>query len=343
MLVATSLFDGLQGNRHHRDQYHIINQRKTWNMEDNSSGRQRHSQPYTTTMDNTLILGPDNSIFLYASPASFAPMPHHPVRVPVEYVSYGTGSQLDPTSSYYPAPQLQTYVHQATYYPTTILSQTPGGNNTQWLRPSQAVSPHHPQICQDSIPSPDMDPNFDLDLDLDQGSFSPPSPSYHHTHHHTSPSDPSHNHSHNRNHDQNHTQSPSRTPSRTPSTTSVSSTHNNTSSKDLSLYGIPSPTQPGAWHCAYPSCTSPSLFRRGCDLRKHYNRHRKHLFCRHDGCPQSNSQVPGAGFSSKKDRDRHEAKHNPGIVCDWAGEGCTRVFSRVDNMKDHVRRIHKGV
>ena len=50
------------------------------------------------------------------------------------------------------------------------------------------------------------------------------------------------------------------------------------------------------------------------------------------------------GFSSKKDRARHEAKHNPRILCEWMGEGgerCGRRFSRVDNMKDHVRRIHR--
>lgn len=50
------------------------------------------------------------------------------------------------------------------------------------------------------------------------------------------------------------------------------------------------------------------------------------------------------GFSSKKDRARHEAKHNPKILCEWIGEGgerCGRKFSRVDNMKDHVRRIHR--
>ncbi|KAL4776821.1 hypothetical protein BDW60DRAFT_202923 [Aspergillus nidulans var. acristatus] len=286
-------------------------------------------------MDEPLIVAPDNSI-LYASSASFCPMPNHPVRVPDEYF-YGASSQLDPMGSCYPAPQSQpqTYVNQTPYYPTTTLSQTPSGSNTQWLHPSQAASHHQPQIYQDTLPSPDMDPDFDFDLDLDQGSFSSPSPSYHHIHYQTRRSDPSQN----RDHSQSHTQSPSRTPS----TTSASSTHNNTNSKDLSLYGIPSPTHPGSWRCAYPSCSSPSLFRRGCDLRKHYNRHRKHLFCRHDGCPQSNPQTPGAGFSSKKDRDRHEAKHNPGIVCEWAGEGCTRVFSRVDNMKDHVRRIHKGV
>jgi len=103
---------------------------------------------------------------------------------------------------------------------------------------------------------------------------------------------------------------------------------------DLTRYGIPAGA--GVWRCAYPACTSQALFRRGCDLRKHFNRHRKHLFCRHEGCPQSSE----GGFSSKKDRARHEAKHNPGVVCEW--DGCGRVFSRVDNMKDHMRRIHRG-
>lgn len=149
-----------------------------------------------------------------------------------------------------------------------------------------------------------------------------------------------------------------------------------------------SSSSPQAWRCAYPGCTSRATFTRGCDLRKHYNRHSKHLFCRVEGCPQSetaaiarartqnnnstsSSNEPPVdellssseataggtpthhgllltgGFSSKKDRARHEAKHNPGIKCEWHGpdgEECGRVFSRMDNMKDHVRRIHrKGV
>ncbi|PLB45150.1 hypothetical protein P170DRAFT_273803 [Aspergillus steynii IBT 23096] len=105
------------------------------------------------------------------------------------------------------------------------------------------------------------------------------------------------------------------------------------SSRDLSEYGIPNAD--GSWRCAYPGCTSQTTFRRGCDLRKHYNRHRKHLFCRYPECAQSTS----GGFSSKKDRDRHEAKHNPGVPCEWPN--CRRMFSRVDNMKDHVRRVHR--
>lgn len=90
----------------------------------------------------------------------------------------------------------------------------------------------------------------------------------------------------------------------------------------------------GTWRCAHPGCSSKTVFTRACDLRKHYNRHRKYLFCRFNGCPQARE----GGFSSKKDRARHEAKHNPQITCEW--QGCGRVFSRADNMKDHVRRIH---
>lgn len=119
----------------------------------------------------------------------------------------------------------------------------------------------------------------------------------------------------------------------------------------VSLSGGGGQTQ--SWRCAYPGCTSRATFTRGCDLRKHYNRHSKHLFCRVDGCPQSEAAAAArakstdqpltGGFSSKKDRARHEAKHNPGIKCEWRGpegEECGRVFSRMDNMKDHVRRIH---
>jgi hypothetical protein len=96
------------------------------------------------------------------------------------------------------------------------------------------------------------------------------------------------------------------------------------SSPDLRAYGIPNKN--GTWSCAYLGCTSRAVFTRGCDLRKHHKRHTKSFFCRHGDCPQST----GGGFSSKKDLARHEAKHNPGVLCDW--DGCDRVFSRVDNM-----------
>ena len=145
------------------------------------------------------------------------------------------------------------------------------------------------------------------------------------------------------------------------SSLSTSGSSSSSSAQNLMAYGIPihtvgskSGTEPQTWRCAYPGCTSRAVFARGCDLRKHFNRHSKHLFCRVDGCPQSaprdiadgkrGSISATGGFSSKKDRARHEAKHNPGIRCEWRsldGEQCGRVFSRMDNMKDHVRRIHK--
>jgi hypothetical protein len=106
---------------------------------------------------------------------------------------------------------------------------------------------------------------------------------------------------------------------------------------EMSKYGAPS--EDGTWRCAYPGCTSKSVFRRGCDLRKHYRRHTKTLFCRHIGCRSASE----GGFSSEKDRARHEAKHDPKIVCEW--DGCSRVFSRVDNMvsfyNTHVYPIYK--
>ena len=103
---------------------------------------------------------------------------------------------------------------------------------------------------------------------------------------------------------------------------------------ELQNFGYPLPDGRG-WRCRHPGCTSSLVFTRGCDLRKHFRRHTKSLLCRHEDCPQSTE----GGFSSKKDRDRHEHKHKPGIPCQW--EGCGRVFSRVDNMRDHVRRIHR--
>ena len=103
---------------------------------------------------------------------------------------------------------------------------------------------------------------------------------------------------------------------------------------DLHNFGIPL-SDGKSWRCGYPHCSSQAIFTRGCDLRKHFRRHTKSLFCRHDKCPQSRE----GGFSSKKDRDRHESRHAPQIRC--THHDCGRVFSRVDNMKDHVRRIHR--
>lgn len=92
----------------------------------------------------------------------------------------------------------------------------------------------------------------------------------------------------------------------------------------LTVFGFKEPDN--SWSCAWLGCPSRVRFSRACDLRKHYKRHWKTVFCRYDGCPQSRE----AGFSSKKDRARHETKHNPMIMCKW--ENCGRLFGRVDNM-----------
>lgn len=64
---------------------------------------------------------------------------------------------------------------------------------------------------------------------------------------------------------------------------------------DLHNYGIPLPDGQ-SWRCKYPGCNSEARFTRGCDLRKHYKRHTKSLFCRRDDCQHQ------GGFSSNKDR-----------------------------------------
>ena len=79
-------------------------------------------------------------------------------------------------------------------------------------------------------------------------------------------------------------------------------------SSDVSRSTSPNPSDLGnfgmlladgrSWRCAFPGCTSQATFTRGCDLRKHYKRHTKSLFCRHEDCPQATE----GGFSSNKDR-----------------------------------------
>ena len=61
----------------------------------------------------------------------------------------------------------------------------------------------------------------------------------------------------------------------------------------------------------------------------------KKFFCCHEDCPQSTR----GGFSSEKDRDRHQTKHNPTFPCEE--NGCDKFFSGEQNLEDHVRRIHK--
>ncbi|KAI1126439.1 hypothetical protein F5Y10DRAFT_267102 [Nemania abortiva] len=87
--------------------------------------------------------------------------------------------------------------------------------------------------------------------------------------------------------------------------------------------------------CSFAACSSKVLFTRPCDLAKHYRQHFRRFFCRVEGCSSSRTNE-AAGFATKKDRLRHEATHDPSIVC----EGCGKKFSRHDNLRDHERRLH---
>jgi hypothetical protein len=167
------------------------------------------------------------------------------------------------------------------------------------------------------------------------------------------------------------------TPTRTPNPNTLRSSFSATSPplstrstspnsiSGLDEYGVPQPN--GTWKCAFPGCKSTVTFARPCDLRKHYHRHEKRWYCRWEGCERSEAGaanaaslassrrgsvagpftsvsppvgdfVQGVGYGTRKDRDRHERTHNPGIEC--PAEGCERRFARTDNMRDHYRRIH---
>ena len=89
-----------------------------------------------------------------------------------------------------------------------------------------------------------------------------------------------------------------------------------------------------SWRCRWPGCDSKSIFTKDCELRKHFRRHRKPYFCSYADCPRSTQ----GGYSTEKDRVRHESSHNPAVSCEW--EGCDQIFSRVDNMRNHVSRKH---
>lgn len=110
------------------------------------------------------------------------------------------------------------------------------------------------------------------------------------------------------------------------------------------------------WQCSYEGCQSQQVFTRYRELQKHYRRHFQKFHCRFPGCPRSRPDLSSGlnitdstrsgryknpWFSNSADRDRHERSHLPPIQC--TAPGCTRTFSRLDNMKDHCRRIHQSM
>lgn len=87
--------------------------------------------------------------------------------------------------------------------------------------------------------------------------------------------------------------------------------------------------------CPYPSCSSQAVFTRPCDLRKHYRLHFRKYACRVANCTLTDGEP--RMFALRKDRDRHERAHLPSIPCLY----CGRLFSRLDNLRDHCRKMHQ--
>lgn len=129
---------------------------------------------------------------------------------------------------------------------------------------------------------------------------------------------------------------------------------------EIRLFGLPKSGSERAklWR-TFPEDRFPSAgdFSGSYRESKRRKSHRDLYFCRFKGCARAQpiegieDKASGttaisewAGFPNQKDRGRHEASHKPQIRCEWdeAGKGrCPRFFSRVDNMRDHVRRMHK--
>jgi uncharacterized C2H2 Zn-finger protein len=85
---------------------------------------------------------------------------------------------------------------------------------------------------------------------------------------------------------------------------------------------------------SYPCSRCNEMFRLRGELNKHWNRkHEKRFSCAVQGCDQA--------FHLRADLIRHTKTHDvqADITCDY--DGCSRTFSREDNMKRHVREAHK--
>lgn len=87
--------------------------------------------------------------------------------------------------------------------------------------------------------------------------------------------------------------------------------------------------------CPHPTCRSRKVYERQCGLDKHYRSHFRRFFCEVPGCNGKTGGPPG--FATRKDRDRHERAHSPTMACQY----CGKLFSRVDNLDNHLRCVHK--
>ncbi|KAG0638512.1 hypothetical protein HOY80DRAFT_1010057 [Tuber brumale] len=99
----------------------------------------------------------------------------------------------------------------------------------------------------------------------------------------------------------------------------------------------PEPVQnpDGTWACPQAGCTHPGHKRR-CDARKHHKSHTKPYACKMRNC--------GYRSSNAKDRERHyDTRHASTKHPACPAPGCGVLKSRVDNMRDHIRRKHPGM
>lgn len=70
-------------------------------------------------------------------------------------------------------------------------------------------------------------------------------------------------------------------------------------------------------------------------VRAHLRQRKNLYFCGVKHCLRASR----TGFSSRRLRDRHQAKHKSRIACEW--EGCIRLFDDVENMNIHLEQIHR--
>ncbi|KAG0123790.1 hypothetical protein HOY82DRAFT_494826 [Tuber indicum] len=99
----------------------------------------------------------------------------------------------------------------------------------------------------------------------------------------------------------------------------------------------PEPVQnpDGTWACPQAGCTHPGHKRR-CDARKHHKSHTKPYPCKMRNCTYRSSNA--------KDRERHyDTRHASTKHPACPAPGCGVLKSRVDNMRDHIRRKHQGM
>src|SRR5690606_11685599 len=91
--------------------------------------------------------------------------------------------------------------------------------------------------------------------------------------------------------------------------------------------------------CDFPNCPRTAPFSRPCDLNKYRKTHEKNHIC--------TMNLPSGGpceqrFATSKDLKRHQNSGAHGAQGDYECPHCGCRKSRLDNLKDHMRRKHKS-